>query len=174
MPSQLLSRQPRAGATSIPPGTRVQVGARSSLLWSASTVSSWAAAVGIGAIVVVGCWYAVGGKAQWDEQRSAMAVSIATVVLCSFASLSLLLTGRRAVGLRRIELLGDLPVPSTPVQVVQQDQTGGPRSETLVGSDGRSRYHRADCPMAVGRNYPEMSLSQHQAAGRMACGVCRP
>jgi hypothetical protein len=43
-----------------------------------------------------------------------------------------------------------------------------------VGGKGLTRYHRADCALAVGRDWPAADLADHALAGRMPCGVCRP
>lgn len=145
------------------------------LLWSSSALARWAGAVAVAGLVLVGSWFAIAGKGDWNDQRPYMSFSIALVVVVSFLSLSMLLTGRRAIGLRRIELLGDLPVQ----QPAQTDTApaapaGRPTSEVLVAGEQLVRYHRADCPLTVGRDYQASDRTSHVAAGRLPCGVCLP
>lgn len=49
-----------------------------------------------------------------------------------------------------------------------------PTSDVLVGGADLRFYHREDCPMATGREWPAAALSGHTLAGRVPCGMCRP
>jgi hypothetical protein len=155
---------------------RAKAAGASPLLWSPVTVTRWAAATAGGGLVVVGSWYAVSGKASWDEQRLPLSLGIASLVVASFACLSLLLAGRRAIGLRRVALLGDLPVSPVRAQRTAEAVNSSPSatSDRLVGADGLVRYHRDDCALVSGRCYPEARRAQHHAVGRLPCGVCQP
>lgn len=44
----------------------------------------------------------------------------------------------------------------------------------LVGTDGMKYFHRPDCQMARGRNWPTHSLTEHIDAGRGPCPICAP
>jgi hypothetical protein len=49
-----------------------------------------------------------------------------------------------------------------------------PSSRILVGGSDLRFYHREDCPMAAGRNWPAAAPSEHDLAKRIPCGMCRP
>ncbi|MCW2616088.1 MAG: hypothetical protein JWN08_3082 [Frankiales bacterium] len=185
MPSSLLTRGQDEGAVR-QPGSRAAVanGLRTrreiavtrpeTLLWSPTVVTRWAGVTAVGVLVMFSAWYTVAGKSDWIDQRLGMGVGIAALVLVSFASLTLLVAGRRVIGMRRIELLGDLPLQRGPAQVVAQVITAGPSSDELVAGQGLLRFHRSDCVMAGGKGYQPADRATHAAAGRMACGVCQP
>jgi hypothetical protein len=147
-----------------------------SLLWSPVVVARWASAAGLAGLVMVGTWFVVGGKATWDDQRPWMSLAIAGLVAVAFVSLNVLLAGRRAIGLRRVQLLGDLPAPrqDRPVGVSAPTVVAGPASEVLVAGEGLVRYHRSDCFLTDGRDYAAADRAAHRAAGRQPCGVCLP
>ena len=44
----------------------------------------------------------------------------------------------------------------------------------LVAAEQMARYHTATCPLAAGKAVRAASRSDHEAAGRRPCGVCRP
>jgi hypothetical protein len=147
-----------------------------SLLWSPVVVARWASAAGLAGLVIVGSWFVIGGKATWDDQRPWMALAIAGLVAVAFVSLNVLLAGRRAIGVRRVQLLGDLPAPRQDhsVRVSAPSVVAGPASEVLVAGEGLVRYHRSDCVLTDGRDYAAADRAAHRAAGRQQCGVCLP
>jgi hypothetical protein len=36
------------------------------------------------------------------------------------------------------------------------------------------RFHRSNCPLATGRSWGASSRQEHEVAGRLPCGVCKP
>ena len=71
---------------------------------------------------------------------------------------------------RRVAVLGAVPAAQEKVAAIS-----APASSThLVGGEGLTHFHRADCAMAAGRDWPELDRSAHERAGRTACGVCKP
>jgi hypothetical protein len=47
--------------------------------------------------------------------------------------------------------------------------------EVFLAGAGMERYHRPDCALAAGRTgWTTATRQEHEAAGRRACGVCRP
>jgi hypothetical protein len=44
----------------------------------------------------------------------------------------------------------------------------------LVGGENLRFYHRPGCPMAADRDWSAASSHEHDLAGRVPCGMCRP
>jgi len=153
------------------PLTREQAAAaQAQLLWTPQILSRWGAAVSLGLIGLVYSWYSVAGKASWDDQVAPLNVGVLSVVLTYGAGISLLLGGRRSVGIRRVALLGEPPVVAAGAPVVKQ----AAHSDSLVSGPGLRRFHRADCSMAAGKHFASATRAEHETAGRTGCGVCRP
>ena len=142
------------------------------MLWTPRDVSRWGAVVALSGVVLLGAWYSVAGKASWDDQVIGMNVGLAALIASNAAGVLLLLAGRRAVGVRRMALLGD-PAPEVVVPH-QQHPAHDLRADALVAGEGLTHYHRADCPMAVNKSFVAASRSAHERSGHAACGVCRP
>lgn len=171
-----MSPSRREGARQPRPPRRDQQDVRqeATLIWTLPSLIQWGATVAVCAIVWMGSWYDVSGKADFAKQVPAMNVGIIALVVSSAASIGLLLAGRRAIGLRRQALLGEPGAEpsqaSTAVIAVPAPRT----STELVGGPGLSHYHRVDCSMALGRGWPAASATVHAKEGRTACGVCQP
>jgi hypothetical protein len=146
----------------------------STLLWSPQVLSRWGSVVALSGVVFIASWYIVSGRARWNDQIPAMGLAIFTVIVANAASTGLLLAGRRSIGLRRVELLGQAAevVERAPVWLPQDSATRAPAA--LVGGDGLKRYHRADCTMSAGRQWQVATRLEHETAGRTPCGLCRP
>jgi hypothetical protein len=127
------------------------------------------------AAVLIVCWYSAGGDYTFESQKTALNLAIVTVVVANLAGASLLVAGRRAVGIRRSRLLADAPSALARMRVGHGCAQGGSRvSAALVGGAGLIRYHRADCHLATGRAWPDAPRQSHEQDGRRPCGVCRP
>jgi hypothetical protein len=112
----------------------------------------------------------VGNETVYDDQVPGINLAIVGVVVANAAGVLLLLAGRRSVAARRVAVLGAVPaVPERGLSI-----TAPASSVQLVGGEGLTHYHRADCTMAAGRNWPELDRAGHVRAGRIACGVCKP
>jgi len=162
--------QPYAGQVQRDPS------APSSFLWSPLALFRWGGIVLVALVVIVSCWYTISGKDNWNDQVASMNLALASLVVAQAAGIGLLLAGRRVIGLRRVALLGEASEDYVPASAAAS--AAGPvaaaSSVVLVGEAGRAHYHRADCPMAAGRNWPEASELELQRAGLTPCGVCRP
>jgi hypothetical protein len=145
------------------------------LIWTLGALVQWGATVSVCAIVAMGAWYNASGKASFAQQVPAINVAVIALVISSAASIGLLLAGRRAIGLRRQALLGEpsaVPVASKATVVIPVQATR--TSSVLIGGPNLSHYHRSDCSMAVGRDWPAASATDHAREGRTPCGVCQP
>ena len=148
------------------------------VLWEPETVFRWLAALTVGLVMVVGGWWSVAGKAVYGKQVVGLDVAVGGLILAQVGGLYLLLQGRRAVGIRRMALLGDPTddLPGTEAFEVYPTELRQPVQDTgdLVAGAGRDRFHRASCPLAVGKAFGAAPLDEHLAAGRRPCGVCQP
>ncbi len=125
----------------------------------------------LGAGVFLSGMSVVSRETTYQDQAPGINLAVAGVVLSSAAGVFLLLIGRRAVTARRVALLG--VVPEEREHIVRPTSVTA-RSVQLVGRDGLTHFHRADCVMAAGRDWPALDRVIHESAGRTACGVCNP
>jgi hypothetical protein len=140
-------------------------------LWPQQTLIVWAFLSGIGVALLVLGWVQVRNESTYVDQVAGINMAIAGVILAGAGTIPMLLAGRRAVGVRRLAVLGDLRgMPAGGSARASDD----PTSQHLVGGDGLRHFHRAGCTMAHGRNWSAASRDEHERAGRVACGVCRP
>lgn len=131
----------------------------------------WALLSGVGVALLVAGWVLVRNESVYADQVAGINMAIAGVLVAGAGAIPMLLAGRRAIGVRRVALLGDLR--GMPVRVSAQSLSD-PTSRSLVGGEGLRHFHRAGCTMAQGRNWSAAPRSEHERAGRIACGVCRP
>jgi hypothetical protein len=140
-------------------------------LWPQPTLIMWAFLSGIGAALLVLGWAQVRSESVYADQVAGINMAVAGVILAGAGTIPMLLAGRRAVALRRLAVLGDLR--GLPVRR-SAGGSGDPTSQNVVGGEGLRHFHRPGCTMAQGRNWSAASRPEHERAGRVACGVCRP
>jgi hypothetical protein len=139
--------------------------------WPEATLILWALLSGIGGALLLAGWVLVRNESVYADQAAGINMALAGVVAAGAGAIPIVLGGRRAVTLRRIAVLGDLrdmPVRSSARQSLDSTSQG------FVGGEGLRRFHRAGCTLAQGRNWSAASRHEHERAGRVACGVCRP
>ena len=130
----------------------------------------YAALAVIGAVLFFAGMGMVGNEKTYDDQVPGINLAIVGVVVANAAGVLLLLAGRRSVTARRVGVLGGVPKGQAAAVTI----TAPASSAALVGGEGLTHFHRADCAMAAGRNWPELDRAAHERAGRIACGVCKP
>ena len=135
--------------------------------WDRQAVVRWTATVAFGATTSALAWWLAADRLEFDDQIPYASLGVAGLLLAGYAHLSWLLQGRRAVGLRRLFLLGD-PAVRRSAEVTAL-RSGGPIFHAV---DGRARYHRPGCPLLEGRATVSGSRALHEAAERRPCGVC--
>jgi hypothetical protein len=127
------------------------------------------AMTGLGLGLSVVGWLLARGESSLDEQVQWINLAVGGFVLSCFGLVGWFLRGRRAVGQRCRDLLGEAPVRSlVAVAVVAR------RSGRLVAGPGRKYFHSDDCLLAADRRWPEASRHDFEAAGLAPCGVCHP
>jgi hypothetical protein len=126
-------------------------------------------AVGV-ALLVTG-WYLAAGRLLFHDQVSGANVAIAGIIVAGVGNGVWLLTGRRAVGLRR----------RTVAEEIERQYRGRARTAPaaeqatiFVAAKGMTRYHRPDCVFVVDRKVTARRRETHESQGRTPCGVCRP
>jgi hypothetical protein len=139
--------------------------------WPDHSLILWALLSGIGGALLVAGWIQVRNESVYAAQVPGINMAIVGAIAVGAGAIPMLLAGRRAVGVRRLALLGDLR--GMPVRA-SAGAFGDPTSQSLVGGEGLRRFHRAGCALAQGRNWSAASRQEHERAGRVACGVCRP
>jgi hypothetical protein len=152
---------------------RMSSPARLTLVVSGPDLVRWAVAVGAGAVAWAVAWYLASAKVSYSQQVPFLDLAIGGLILAAIANLGILVRARRAVGARRRALLGE-PGATAEVVIEARAAEPGPTSSTLVAGATTTRFHRSDCPLATGRDWPAASREQHEAAGRQPCGLCRP
>ena len=139
--------------------------------WPEHALILWALLSGIGVALLVAGWIQVRNESVYTDQVAGINMALAGVLLAGAGAIPMLFAGRRAVGVRRMAVLGDLRgMPVRAFARASDDST----SQNLVSGEGLRRFHRAGCTLAQGRNWSAASRSEHERAGRVACGVCRP
>jgi hypothetical protein len=130
-----------------------------------STDKLWVGALeGAGAVVIGLSWFFAAGRPDAGDQLLFVSLSLVGGLLGMSATASILLRGRRAVSARTRLLLG--VAPATPTDTLVS-------AELVAGPDARW-FHRSDCPLVEGRQWPPAPLSAHLGAGRRACPACKP
>jgi hypothetical protein len=134
-------------------------------------------------------WAQASNTVRVSEQVEWAPLGLAGVAAVSLALLGSVLVARQAVAIRLVRLApfiagserwdsggepvrplaaASTPAPvSSPAAVVAGD-------ESLVAGANMARYHRASCPLAIGKPVRPDLRVVHEQAGRRACGVCAP
>lgn len=146
-------------------GSRASLPSTSLSPWTRTDVVRTAAVIAVGCLVWAVGWYRVSGEGGFHDQIAPLNVAVFGVVVAGAGQVLWFLGGRRAVDSRRRVLLGDDAAAvevAAPVSAV----------DSVVGSE--RLYHRADCPMAAGREWPATTREEQERAGRVPCGWCEP
>jgi hypothetical protein len=123
----------------------------------------------IGLVLVLTGWYVAAGRLLFHDQVVGANVAVAGIIVAGAGNGMWLLTGRRALGLRRRNLAGGIEhqYRSRPRPVATQ-------TTSFVVAKGMTRYHRPDCVFAAARPVVARSRDTHEAQGRTRCEVCKP
>ncbi len=155
-------------------------------LWTPADLAVTSVLVGVGALLWFVGWYSASDKLVEGDQIAALNLSAAGTLLAGAGLVSWFLNGRRSIRTRRRRLVERRRAQLRPATVARAaalretaaatKESLAPRasSPVLVAGGSLRRFHRADCPLATGRNWPAAERSAHEAAGRAACGACRP
>lgn len=139
------------------------------LPWAPPLVAIYALIVVLGLALWIIGYAIVANEVVYADQEPGITLAALGVAVSAAAGALFLGAGRRAVTARRVRVLGLVPRQSA--EAVAHVTSVSP---VLVGGEGLARYHRSDCPLAAGRNWPVLDAAQHASEGRKPCGVCRP
>lgn len=123
---------------------------------------------GIG--ILFGAWWGAGGVDIPNSQTPWLAVGIAAIVLMATGNLFWLLSGRRAVRMRKQELLERLDVV---LEAFEGASALPAPADTRVVVPGSPRYHRADCLLAQGKAVRAMPANG-RGKKLEPCEMCDP
>ncbi|GAA0617651.1 hypothetical protein GCM10009547_19910 [Sporichthya brevicatena] len=140
--------------------------------WSPAESRRLLLLVGAGLVVVAVAWWIVSREAAWSEQTDAMGLAVIGAMVAAYGVTSWLLRARAVCTARRnamFAVLGDVGPGRTAAPIVVIDE--GP-AEFVVAHPEQGRYHRPDCALAAGTNWP--TVPRVELADRQACGVCTP
>jgi drug/metabolite transporter (DMT)-like permease len=137
--------------------------------WSRGDVVRLTVGVAAGGIVVVLAWNGVATESRLEDQKGLIAIGVAGFLVAVLAQSLWLRQGRRAVAAYAATVRTSLAA------VVEQppavEATGG---DGLVATAGMHHFHRAECPIALGRGWRTEPRRIHESAGRTPCGICTP
>ena len=132
----------------------------------------WTTIGGFTTIVV--SYLGVSSTDRYGTQQAWVALGVGAVVLTGIGNAIWLAAGARAVAQRRHRVLerlhaltvtmSDEPVTTLELPAAVDDR--------LVATATMTRFHRAGCALARGKDVQAASAEEHQAAGRRPCGVC--
>ena len=136
--------------------------------WVRQDVVRWTVTVVLGAAASGLAWWLTADRVEFHQQVPYASLGVGGLLVGGYAHLSWLLRGRRAVGVRRLHLLG---APAGRRSDGRSAGTG-PGATVFLAVEGRTRYHRPGCPLLDGRATVTGSPAMHEAAARRPCGVC--
>lgn len=155
-------------------GPRLHPSAVTGSPWTADDLLRFLATSGIGAALSAVAWYQANDEVALADQVQWANLAVGGFVLASYGMLGWLLRGRRAVGQRRVGLLGEpARAAGAPVEIPAATSTASAGGALVAGRE-RRYYHAAGCPLAADRGWTKATRSAHEKAGRQPCGVCRP
>jgi hypothetical protein len=136
--------------------------------WTGEDALRWGVTVGAGAVVVVVAWWYTAGRATLAGQLGFASVGVLGLAVSFYGNAAWMLRGRRTAGLRMAYLLGQPP------GLHGTDVVSRPHAHQLVAGSGQRWYHRADCPLAAGRQWLATTRAAAEQDGRAPCGICQP
>jgi hypothetical protein len=120
-------------------------------------------------------WYLAAGETNYNRQLGPANLAVAGLIVAEAANVWWFVRGRRAVGERRRQLLGEpIDRPGTTAGTVSAHAAPVPGTMVTVAGEGMRHYHRPECPLAAGRDWPQLSVEESLTDGRTPCGVCQP
>jgi hypothetical protein len=130
------------------------------------------------------CWVGVSTTTAWSTQLTWVAAAIGGIVVSGLGLAWWVLTGQqeiryqrrlyfRRVAYRDEQAAGGV-ASSRRTDPTPTSNGQGLSEGVLVSGGAMTRFHRASCQLARGKPVIAGSREGHVAAGRIACGVCRP
>jgi len=116
-------------------------------------------------------WYGASGQLRPSQQTAWVAAGVVGIVLAGVGNAGFLLTGRRTVGRRQV----DVVLTQASGLAGSCEGSRDDFSQSLpVAVAAAGRYHRPDCHLVLGKTVSRASVDDHVRAGRAPCGMCSP
>ena len=133
-------------------------------LWSKRDEAVLGVVLAVGAVLVLAGWFFAAGRADAGDQLVFVSLALIGALVGLAAVIGWVVRGRRLISTRRGLLLGSPPPPRAELA----------RAAELVAASTGKWFHRADCLLALGRDWSAAPRAEHESAGRLACPGCRP
>ena len=151
-------------------GPSVAAPGRQPYPWVVPDLFRWFFLLGLSASGLAVAWWGMSGTARTGGQITWLNVGVAAVVVGGLGNMTWLLQGRRALAVRRRELLATVPLRGNVDPATNSVDPDAAR----VWVRGTSRYHRPDCAAVVGKDVERATVARHERRGRRPCGLCSP
>lgn len=123
---------------------------------------------------VIVCYLTASSTLELSTQLTCVAVAIILVAVAGAGWAALLTDGLRSVRVRRLEVARDIVLLLETQDQRPKVPVGASEVPSLVSGDRMSKYHRPECLLVKGKQVSAATLSEHAAADRTACDVCKP
>ena len=133
-------------------------------LWSKRDEAVLGLVLAVGAVLVLAGWFFAAGRADAGDQLVYVTVALIGALVGLAAVIGWVVRGRRLISARRVLLLGSPPPAKAEAAFA---------TELVAGATGKW-FHRADCLLALGRDWSAAPRAEHEQAGRQSCPGCRP
>lgn len=144
---------------------------RTTVPWTSSDATTAFVMTMLGAGAVSVAWWGASGTGRLDRQVMWTVVAVLGLIVIGVASFTWLLSGRRAVALRRENLLDDVDRFVSPFGVRTSTSVDGMRFLTIAGSQ---RYHREGCQLVRGKDAARLPGDGSALDGLRPCEMCEP
>ena len=136
--------------------------------WLVPDLFRWFGLLLLSAAMLGVAWWGISGTAKLGTQITWLNVGVASIVVGGLGNMTWLLQGRRALALRRRELLSQIPVDALRTPPPAYPEPGQKR----LAVAGTTHHHAPGCAAVAGKRTKAMSAAAHERAGRRPCGIC--
>ena len=137
--------------------------------WGRRDTTLFAVLSTIGAVLLSAAWFGSGDGQTINGQVVWIDLAVVGLLAGTLGGALWLVTGLRAVRLRKAAVEARLAVRAGVTDVA------GPQASvagTFVANARMTRYHDAGCSLVAGKQTSPASRPEHERAGRRPCGMC--
>jgi hypothetical protein len=135
--------------------------------WVIPDLFRWFGLSGLSLVGLVVAWWEESGTASLHTEIIWLNVGVAAIVIGGLGNMTWLLQGRRAIAIRRRDVMAAVPLGTSPARSVPAEV-----DDARVAVPGATRHHRPGCAAVAGKSVESMSVAKHERAGRRPCGLC--
>lgn len=133
--------------------------------WAPADTIRWMVIWLVGIILWAFAWWFSAAESNFFDQTRWISLAVAAFLLVAWGEISWLMRARASVVQRELRLFDSFE---------QQDLAAPPSEVFLVAGNGLLHFHRSDCVLALGKEWPAISRDIAVRDGLRACGVCDP